>query len=138
MLGNGSRWGFVIGLATQPFWFYTSFRHRQWGIFIAILSPVPAFFGAGRHFPIDSDRDVLLGSCRVCRVEPPVALLASAGPLVPGNGNADMVWASRFVCGGDFLLRLASCQGKDLIAQAWRTAIAASRSQLSPRSLMAE
>jgi hypothetical protein len=35
LLGSGSRWGFVIGLATQPFWFYTSFRHRQWGIFIA-------------------------------------------------------------------------------------------------------
>src|SRR6516165_1454179 len=24
-----------FGLATQPFWFYTSFRHRQWGIFVA-------------------------------------------------------------------------------------------------------
>jgi hypothetical protein len=35
LLGGGSRWGFVIGLATQPFWFYTSFRHRQWGIFVA-------------------------------------------------------------------------------------------------------
>jgi hypothetical protein len=23
LLGSGSRWGFVIGLATQPFWFYT-------------------------------------------------------------------------------------------------------------------
>jgi hypothetical protein len=34
-LGAGSPWGFVIGLAIQPFWFYTSFRHRQWGIFIA-------------------------------------------------------------------------------------------------------
>jgi hypothetical protein len=37
LLGVGSRWGFVIGLATQPFWFYTSFRHRQWGIFIASI-----------------------------------------------------------------------------------------------------
>jgi hypothetical protein len=27
----------VIALATQPFWFYTSFRHRQWGIFIASI-----------------------------------------------------------------------------------------------------
>ena len=26
-----------LGLATQPFWFYTSFRHRQWGIFIASI-----------------------------------------------------------------------------------------------------
>ena len=37
LLGNGSRWGFVLGLAAQPFWFYTSFRHRQWGIFIASI-----------------------------------------------------------------------------------------------------
>jgi hypothetical protein len=37
LLGGGSRWGFVIGLATQPFWFYTSFRHRQWDIFIASI-----------------------------------------------------------------------------------------------------
>jgi hypothetical protein len=37
LLGSGNRWGFVIGLATQPFWFYTSFRHRQWGIFIASI-----------------------------------------------------------------------------------------------------
>jgi len=37
LLGNGSRWGFVLGLATQPFWFYTSFRHRQWGIFITSI-----------------------------------------------------------------------------------------------------
>ena len=37
LLGSGTRWGFVIGLATQPFWFYTSFRHRQWGIFVASI-----------------------------------------------------------------------------------------------------
>jgi hypothetical protein len=37
LLGNGSRWGFILGLATQPFWFYTSFRHRQWGIFISSI-----------------------------------------------------------------------------------------------------
>jgi len=37
LLGSGSRWGFVVGLMTQPFWFYTSFRHRQWGIFIASI-----------------------------------------------------------------------------------------------------
>ena len=37
LLGSGSRWGFVIGLAMQPFWFYTSFRHRQWGIFLASI-----------------------------------------------------------------------------------------------------
>jgi hypothetical protein len=37
LLGSGNRWGFAIGLTIQPFWFYTSFRHRQWGIFIATI-----------------------------------------------------------------------------------------------------
>jgi len=35
---------------------------------------------------------------------------------VPGNGSADMIRASAFACGSDFLLRLAGCQGKDLVA----------------------
>ncbi len=34
-LGSGSRWGFVLGLCVQPFWFYTAIRHRQWGIVAA-------------------------------------------------------------------------------------------------------
>ena len=51
LLGSGSRWGFVIGLATQPFWFYTSFRHRQWGIFIAsIFYAVGWAIGVYRNF----------------------------------------------------------------------------------------
>jgi hypothetical protein len=37
---------------------------------------------------------------------------------VPGNRGADMVRASPFARGGNFLLRLAGCEGKDLIAQA--------------------
>jgi hypothetical protein len=36
---------------------------------------------------------------------------------VPGNGAADMVRASTLAGSGDFLLRLAGCQGKDLIAE---------------------
>jgi len=51
LLGNGSRWGFVLGLATQPFWFYTSFRHRQWGIFIAsIFYAIGWAIGVYRNF----------------------------------------------------------------------------------------
>jgi hypothetical protein len=29
------RWGCVLGLASQPFWFHTTFVHEQWGIFAA-------------------------------------------------------------------------------------------------------
>lgn len=27
------RWGYIIGLASQPFWLFTSFTTKQWGIF---------------------------------------------------------------------------------------------------------
>ncbi len=35
VVGGGNPWGFVIALAIQPFWFYTSYNHRQWGLFYA-------------------------------------------------------------------------------------------------------
>ena len=28
------KWGFVLGLATQPFWFITSYLNGQWGVFV--------------------------------------------------------------------------------------------------------
>ena len=54
---------------------------------------------------------------RLRGVELPVALFDTASPLVAGDGGADMVWASSLACGGDFLLRLAICQSKHLIAK---------------------
>ena len=75
---------------------------------------------------VGSDRGVLLGLCRVRRVELPVALLDSAGTLMSCNRDADVVRPHPLACGSDFLPRLAHCQGKDLIAEAWRTAIDAS------------
>jgi hypothetical protein len=27
------RWGPVLGLIAQPFWYYTAWTHEQWGIF---------------------------------------------------------------------------------------------------------
>ena len=53
-------------------------------------------------------------------------LFYAAGPLVPGNGGADMVRASSLARGGNFLLRFAGCQGKDLVIKARGTALAAS------------
>lgn len=29
-----SRWGYVLGLLSQPAWFYTAIKHEQWGIVI--------------------------------------------------------------------------------------------------------
>src|SRR5215469_7129876 len=64
-----------------------------------------------------SDCDALLRPGRLCGIQLPVALFDAAGPLVPGNRGADMVWAGVLACSGDFLLRLTGCQGKDLIAE---------------------
>jgi hypothetical protein len=56
----------------------------------------------------------------------PIALFDSAGALVSGNRGADVVRASAFACSCDFLLRLAGCQGKNLIAEVQRAAAGAS------------
>src|SRR5580692_9695503 len=71
-----------------------------------------------------SDHGALLRPRRLRGVELPVALFDAASALVPGNGAADMIRANPLACSGDFLLRLAACQGKDLIAEARRVALA--------------
>ena len=74
-----------------------------------------------------SDRGALCRPRRLRGVELAIALFDAASPLVPGNGGANMVRASLLACNGDFLLRLAVCQGKDLIGQGGRGVLAASR-----------
>src|SRR5262249_9893813 len=58
-------------------------------------------------------------------VEQPFSLFDAAGPLVPGNRGADMVRASALASSGDFLLRLAGCQRKNLVIEGRRAALAA-------------
>jgi hypothetical protein len=65
-----------------------------------------------------SDRSALLCPRSLRGVEFPVALFDAASALVPGNGGADMVRASSLACDGNFLLRFAGCQGKDLVIKA--------------------
>ncbi|MDT8447413.1 MAG: hypothetical protein RRB13_11030 [bacterium] len=31
------RWGYIFGMITQPFWFYTTIRAEQWGLFALSL-----------------------------------------------------------------------------------------------------
>lgn len=33
LVSKKNKWGFVCGLLSQPFWFITTFHHRQWGVF---------------------------------------------------------------------------------------------------------
>jgi hypothetical protein len=74
-----------------------------------------------------SDRRTLRRLSRLRGVELPIALFNAASPLLPGQGGADMVWASALACDGDLLLRLPVCQGKDLVVEAQRATRAASR-----------
>ena len=71
---------------------------------------------SGQRFIVKSDGG-LLRLRRPYGIELFIALFDAASPLVPGNGGADMVRASALACGGDFPLRLAGCQSKNLIAQ---------------------
>jgi nicotinamide riboside transporter PnuC len=34
LVARKNKWGFVLGLAAQPFWFITSYANGQWGIFL--------------------------------------------------------------------------------------------------------
>jgi len=37
LVAKKNKWGFVLGLLSQPFWFITSFLNEQWGIFFLSL-----------------------------------------------------------------------------------------------------
>lgn len=32
LVARKNKWGFVLGLAAQPFWYYTAYYHKQWGL----------------------------------------------------------------------------------------------------------
>ncbi len=41
LVARKNKWGFVLGLVSQPFWLITSYLNRQWGVFL--LSAVYVF-----------------------------------------------------------------------------------------------
>lgn len=34
LVARKNKWGFALGLASQPFWFTTAYLNEQWGVFI--------------------------------------------------------------------------------------------------------
>ena len=34
LIARKNKWGFVIGLLSQPFWLLTSYINKQWGVFL--------------------------------------------------------------------------------------------------------
>ena len=112
-------------MPSQSIRLHAALTHR----FRVALDPFRSSFFA-------SNGSVLPSRRRLRRVELPVARLDAASPLVPGNRGAAMVRTSALACRSDFLLCLASCEGKNLIVEAQRAALAASgfcgRSALEP------
>lgn len=41
LVARKNKWGFVLGLISQPFWLITSYLNKQWGVFF--LSAVYVF-----------------------------------------------------------------------------------------------
>ncbi|MCX6726185.1 MAG: nicotinamide mononucleotide transporter [Candidatus Shapirobacteria bacterium] len=37
LVAKKNKWGFVLGLISQPFWYITSFVNKQWGIFFLTI-----------------------------------------------------------------------------------------------------
>jgi nicotinamide riboside transporter PnuC len=55
LVAKKSKWGFVFGLISQPFWYITSYLNGQWGVFF--LSIVYSFswaFGIYQWFYRDN------------------------------------------------------------------------------------
>lgn len=46
-----NKWGFVVGLLSQPFWVYSAYKNEQWGIFIlSIVYIINWSIGIYNHF----------------------------------------------------------------------------------------
>jgi len=51
LVARKNKWGFVLGLLAQPFWFITSYLNQQWGVFfVAIIYSISWSYGVYEWF----------------------------------------------------------------------------------------
>lgn len=51
LIGKKNKWGFVLGLLSQPFWFITSYINEQWGVFmVSIIYTISWWLGIYEWF----------------------------------------------------------------------------------------
>jgi len=51
LIAKKSKWGWVVGLAAQPFWYYTSYVNGQWGVFLnSVMYTFAWAYGAWKWF----------------------------------------------------------------------------------------
>lgn len=49
------RWGFIVGLASEPLWIYVTFKEAQWGMFVLCIWFTYAYFQGIYNFWIKED-----------------------------------------------------------------------------------
>jgi len=58
LVAKKNKWGFVFGLASQPFWLLTSYLNKQWGVFLLSIIYVFSWaFGLYEWFFKDKKND---------------------------------------------------------------------------------
>jgi len=51
LVAKKNKWGFVVGLVSQPFWLITSFINGQWGVFtVSVIYSFVWVFGIYEWF----------------------------------------------------------------------------------------
>lgn len=51
LIANKNPWGFLLTLSTEPFWFYSTWQKRQWGMFaLTLLYTVSCCIGIDQWF----------------------------------------------------------------------------------------
>ncbi len=51
LVARKNKWGFALGLASQPFWFITAYLNKQWGVFfISIVYAGSWMYGIHKWF----------------------------------------------------------------------------------------
>lgn len=53
---NHKKWGYIVGLSSQPFWLYTSYNTEQWGtLFVTICCTLAWTRGIYNHYKVEGE-----------------------------------------------------------------------------------
>ena len=59
LVARKNKWGFVLGLASEPFWLITSYLHQQWGVFLLTVIYVFSWsYGTYNWFRKEKDKKI--------------------------------------------------------------------------------
>ncbi len=59
LVAKKNKWGFVVGLLSQPFWYITAYVNEQWGVFfVSFVYTATWIFGIYEWFFKDKNKKV--------------------------------------------------------------------------------